>query len=320
MINSLTLQVIIYCVCFILVWFGAGLVVSVISDISKSWKLPAFFVSFFLLGLLTSLPEITIGTISILNDDPAIMVGNLLGGIIVIFLGVIPLLGMVGNGVRMPIQINKKQLVMTLLVVVAPAFLTADQRLGKWEGIFLIALYCSLFLFFSSKKSFMESMKSALHKKKKNTSKLVFKVILGVAILILASNQIVNSTLYFADILKISPFFVSLIIVALGTNIPEISIIFRAVMSNKKEIAFADYLGSASANTLLIGVFTLMHGKAIELPDHFIQRFTFLIVGLILFFFFLRSRSMLSRKESAILLLLYLGFVLFEIFFITDLV
>lgn len=131
MVNNLLLQTIIYIVCFFLVWIGAGLVVSPISDLSKSWRLPRFIISFFLLGILTSLPEITISTIAILNNDPVIVAGNLLGGVIVMFLGVIPLLGLVGNGVKMPTQLNKKQLIITLLVVVAPAFLTADQKLAN---------------------------------------------------------------------------------------------------------------------------------------------------------------------------------------------
>lgn len=319
MVNNLLLQTIIYIVCFFLVWIGAGLVVSPISDLSKSWRLPRFIISFFLLGILTSLPEITISTIAILNNDPVIVAGNLLGGVIVMFLGVIPLLGLVGNGVKMPTQLNKKQLIITLLVVVAPAFLTADQKIGQYEAIFLILLYLSLFVMFSFKQSFFEKIKTGIISRKKNSMRHLFKIVLGVLILIGASNQIVNSTLFFADMFKISPFFVSLIVVALGTNIPEISIVFRSVLSGKKDIALADYLGSASANTLLLGIFTLMHGETIQLPNHFFQRFSFLAVGLILFFFFARSRNTLSRKESAILLSLYLGFIMFEMLLIARL-
>lgn len=319
MANNLLLQTIIYIVCFFLVWIGAGLVVSPISDLSKSWRLPRFIISFFLLGILTSLPEITISTIAILNNDPVIVAGNLLGGVIVMFLGVIPLLGLVGNGVKMPTQLNKKQLIITLLVVVAPAFLTADQKIGQYEAIFLILLYLSLFVMFSFKQSFFEKIKTGIISRKKNSMGHLFKIVLGVSILIGASNQIVNSTLFFADMFKISPFFVSLIVVALGTNIPEISIVFRSVLSGKKDIALADYLGSASANTLLLGIFTLMHGETIQLPNHFFQRFSFLAVGLILFFFFARSRNTLSRKESAILLSLYLGFIMFEMLLIARL-
>ncbi len=319
MMDNLILQLIIYLVCFLLVWLGSDLVVSTIAGLSNSWRLPRFIISFIFLGLLTSLPELTIGIASIANDDPQIVAGNLLGGIIVMFLGVIPLLGVLGNGIKIPSQLNKRQLISTLIVVVAPAFLTADQKLGKWEGMFLIVLYLGLVLSFSMKQSYLDKAKNIMNRKKKRGAGLILKILVGMLLLIGASYQIVNSTIYFADILSISPFFVSLIVVAIGTNIPEISIAIRSVLSKKKDIALADYLGSASVNSLLFGIFTLMYGETIQLPNHFLQRFSFLAIGLILFYFFARSRNHLSRKECAVLLCLYLGFVVVEIMLMTSL-
>lgn len=315
--TTLIIQVLIYSLCFALVWMGAGLVVSAVSDLSKSWKIPAFIISFFLLGILTSLPEITISALAVLHNDPIIVVGNLLGGVIVMFLLVIPLLGALGNGVRIPHQLDRKQLVMTLLVAVSPAFLTADQRLTTWEAVFMIILYACLFAFFSFRQSFWEKIKTSFVHHHPHKGHLFLKVLLGIAILIGASSQIVTSTLYFAQVLRISPFFISLIIIALGTNIPEISIIFRSILNKRKDIALADYLGSASANTLLMGIFTLMHGRTIILPNHFLQRFVFLALGLILFFFFARSKNQLSRFESLALLSVYVGFILFEFVFLS---
>lgn len=316
---TLTTHIALYFLCFLLVWLGAGLVVSGVTKLATSWKIPRFILSFFVLGFFTSLPEVTIGTISVMNGDPSIIAGNLLGGVIVMFLCVIPLLGLLGNGVRIPAQLDKQQLMLTLMVVVAPAFLTADQRIGKWEAIFLILLYFTLFLFFSFKQPLLEKIKQGLTKKKKKGAILFAQMALGIGILVVASNQIVDSTLYFAEILRISPFFVSLIVVSLGTNIPEISIVFKSVISKKKDVALADYLGSASTNTLLLGVFTLMYGKTIQLPNHFFQRFAFLAIGLVLFFFFARSKNTLSRKESSLLFLLYIAFVVFELLFISQL-
>lgn len=318
MLNNISAQILIYAISFILVWISAGLVVGSVNELSKSWKLPGFVVSFFLLGIITSLPEFAIGLISILEDRPVIMAGNLLGGVIVLFLFIIPLLGVIGNGVKIPIQLDKKQLVFTLIVAIAPAFLTADQKIESWEAVFLIVLYLSLFLFFSFQNSLLEKAKNSLTRRKNKGLKHIFKIIVGVIILILSSNQIVDSTLFFANIMTISPFFVSLIVVSIGTNVPEISIIFRAISTNKKDVALADYLGSASTNTLLFGLLTLIYGQTIFLPNHFLQRFAFLSLGLILFYVFSRSKNILSRKESMFLLLLYLSFVIFEILIISS--
>lgn len=298
---------------FLFVWLGAGLVVNPISALAKTWKLPAFTVSFFLLGLLTSLPEIMIGSISVLEDDPSIYAGVFLGGSIVLLLGVVPLLGLVGAGIRMPRELGKARLMFTLATILTPAILLLDQRITREEGILMIALYIGLFLSFSFQESLVEKLEEAMVRRTKKSLSMIFKIVVGVAILLFASNQIVNSTLFFSDLWKISPFFVSLIVIAIGANVPELSIIFRSVLNGKKDIALADYLGSAAANTFLLGVFTVLRGSTLELPNHVLQRFFFLLVGLVLFFFFARSRNTISRKESALLLLLYLSFLVFEL-------
>ncbi len=313
--QSLLLQVVIYMLCFVSVWFGAGLVVSSVQEMAKTWKLPEFLISFFLLGFLTSLPETSIGAISVLSGDAEIMVGNLLGGVIVVFLLIIPLLAIFGNGVKIPNQIGRAQLIHLLVVVVAPAFLTADQRLNRWEGTFLILLYGSMIFTFSSKQSFFEKMRKNFATKKRKMLGNLLKILVGVAVLVGSGSVIVELTVHFAKILEISPFFVGLVVVALGTNIPEFSIVFKSILSRKKEIAFGDYLGSASVNTLLLGIFSLLYGNTIQLPNHFLQRFSFLVIGSILLYFFIRTKGTLSRKEGAILLLLYVGFILVEVFF-----
>jgi len=316
MYSSLVFQLFLYLLSFVFVWIGAGLVVTTVSDLSKTWKIPRFILSFFLLGILTSLPEITISSVAVANNDPAIVVGTLLGGVIVMFLGVIPLLGLVGNGIKIPTQLNKKSLLLTILVVIVPALLTGDQRIERWEALLCVLLYLFLLVYFSTIRSASSQVETRRIQKKKNVSKLLGTVVLGVLLLIGASYQIVASTILFADILHISPFFVSLIVVALGTNIPEISLIFRSVLTKKNDIAFADYLGSASANTLLMGFFVLLYGNTVFLPNHFLQRTMFLGIGLLLFFFFARSKNTISRAESAFLFLLYVVFVCFEIVFV----
>lgn len=313
--ESILLQVALYAVCFAAVWFGAGLVLGAVQELAASWKIPAFIISFFVLGLLTSLPETTIGTISVLRGDAEIMVGNMLGGVIVMFLGIIPLLAIIGNGVKMPTQIGKAQMIHLLSVVVTPAFLTSDQRLTRWEGVFLILLYISMIFTFSSKHSLLEKFSNAFAKKKKKVFWDLVKILIGVAILVGSGHFIVELTVHFADALHISPFFVGLVIIAIGTNVPELSIVVKSVLTKKKEIALGDYLGSASVNTLLLGGFTLLNGDTILLPNHFIQRFTFLVVGAILLYFFIRTKNTLSRKEGVLLLALYLGFIVVEVVF-----
>lgn len=311
--NSLSAHLLVYALSFVVVWFGSGLVVSSISNLAKTFKLPAFTVSFFLLGIFTSLPEIAIGTLSIINDDPMIYIGNLLGGVIVIFLLIIPLLGLIGGGVKIPKALNQKDLLLILAVVTIPTLLTLDNKLARWEGGLLLTAYSLLFVFISKRQSLAEKISQSFKKKKKPWKKLILKTGIGVILLFAASQQIINSTLFFSDVLRISPFFMSLLVVSLGTNIPELSIVIRSVLQKQQDIALADYLGSAVTNTLLLGILTLVYGKSVTLPNHFLQRFILLICTLSLFFFFSRSKNTLSRLESLLLLIGYGVFLFIEV-------
>lgn len=263
---------------------------------------------------MTSLPEIAISAQAVLDGDPAIAVGNLLGGVIVMFMLIIPLLGIIGNRIKVPKDLSQKHLVLILTAVVAPALLVSDQRLNVWEGILLVILYIVLFVFLFRKQSLGEKLLSTLKQKKKiSWKRLVLKIAAGVAILWFASNQIVELTLQFSSALNVSPFIVSLVVVSLGTNIPEISIIFHSIRHRQKSIALADYLGSAVANTLLLGLVAIFYGQTISLPNNFLYRLIFLATGLILFLFFARSRNTITKRESLILLACYAVFLWMEI-------
>ena len=65
---------------FFVVWWGAGLIIDAVGRISRKINLSSFAVSFFVLGLMTSIPELSVGINSVINRDPEIFVGNLLGG------------------------------------------------------------------------------------------------------------------------------------------------------------------------------------------------------------------------------------------------
>lgn len=303
----------VYILCFLLLWFGSKLVTGSVTLLAKAWKLPVFTISFFILGLMTSLPEFSIGLSALSENDPAIFSGNLLGGVVVLFFLIIPLLGVLSNGIKIPKTLHQNHIILTLVVVLAPSIMAADHKVYLWEAVVMLGLYCALFIFLMRKRSLIEKFTSMFVKKKVVYLPLLGKIAVGVVLLFIASHQIVDSTLFFARLMGVSPFFVSLLLISLGTNIPEFTIIIRSVFDKQNEVAFADYLGSASANTLLFGIFTLVYGKTIFLPGNFLQRCIFLVLGILLFFVFARSRNSLSRFECFVLLGCYFIFLFLEI-------
>ncbi|MCE7897850.1 hypothetical protein DCC61_01510 [Candidatus Microgenomates bacterium] len=310
---DLVIQVAIFIVSALALWWGTGLVVASISSIARSLNISAFTLSFFVLGILTSLPETTIGLTSLYRGEAAFTVGNLIGGTLVVFLLVIPLLGLFGGTVNLPKVMHRKQLILSLITILAPALLIADRSLHLWEGVLLVLLYGLLFVVLSSKESLYEKIVNRLRNLTHKSEHRTLKVIAGIIIILVASQFMVNTAEYFAIAFNWSPFVVGLIIVALGTNIPELSLVLRASLSGKSEVALADYIGSAATNTLLIGLFTIFNGKSIVLPNHALVRIVILAASLLLFYIFIRSQKKLTKVEALVLLLIYVIFVVIEV-------
>ena len=141
----------------------------------------------------------------------------------------------------------------------------------------------------------------------------LIKIIIGIGIVFVVGKVIFEQTLYFSNFLHVSPFFISLIALSIGTNFPELSLAVRSIVSGKKDIAFGDYLGSAATNTFLFGLFTILSDGEVVTENNFLVTFAFITFGLALFYLFSRSGNKISRFEGIVLLLIYFLFVGFEL-------
>ena len=301
-----------YFLSFFILWFGAGLIIKAVDQLSKKINLSSFSLSFFVLGLLTSVPELALGINAVIDGTPEIFVGNLIGGAVALLLLVIPSLAIFGNGIKITHQLDEKNLIFSLLVVVAPVFFIADNLVTRTEGVFLMLIYGILVYFIEKKKGLLEKVKDNLFSKETHFLEDLGKMILGVVIVFLTSRFIVNQTIVYSQGLKIPIFLVSVLLLSIGTNLPEFSLDIRSIISKKKEIAFGDYLGSASANTFLFGFLTLINGKRINISHYSKITLILVLFSLFLFYLFSRSKKEISKEEGKILLLTYLLFVLVE--------
>lgn len=312
-LKKVILNFLIFLISFIFIWLGAGLIVTSTKRIAQRLKISSFAFSFFVLGLLTSLPEFSVGLNAVSQNKPEIFIGTLLGGMVVIFLFIIPVLAIFGNGIKLKHGFKPRNIIMAMFVIAAPAVIMLDQKATRIEGIILIALYGFLLFLIQRTKGILDLSNHKLFKFKSYSLLDMVKIIAGIIIVFVSSKTVVRETLYFSQIFSVAPVILSLLVLSIGTNIPELSLAIRAVLSGNKEIAFGDYIGSAAANTLLFGLFTIISSKEVYVVDNFIYPFLFTGLGLILFYFYARSEKELSRNEGASLLLFYLAFLFFKL-------
>lgn len=311
---NLFIEIILFIFAFFLLWLGSGFIITSVSNLSYRLKVSSFLISFFVLGILTSLPELAVGLTAVTSGRPSIFVGNLLGGIPVIFLFIIPFLAILGRGIKLNHKLNQENIFLSLILSIAPFFVVIDEEVTTLEGAALILLYMIIVYVLQKRNNLMSSRNTKLLKFKRYSLLDVGKVLLGTAIVLITSNFIVDKTLYFSEIYNIAPFYISLVVLSIGTNLPELTIAMRSIVSGKKEIAFGDYLGSASANAFLFGLFTMISSEPVVQADGFFLTFIIIAAGLFLTYYFASTKRTISVKEGMVLMLIYFIFILVELF------
>ena len=301
----MTTHILIYLLAFIGIWVGSGLAIGSVERLSRSLRISSFAVSFLVLGFFTSISELSVGVNSILENDPEIYVGNLIGASIVLFMLVVPLLAITGKSIRITPEFQGFNLPASLVVISLPVILAMDGKLGKTDSVIALVLFGLLLVSVEAKKGVVEQLKHISHRSEVRAEKELLKILFGVALIFIASRFLVEQTLYFAEMLKVTPFLISLLLVAIGTNIPELSLVARSIFVRNHQIAFGDYVGSAAVNTFLVGILTLVYGRPVILTNSYEVSLLFLVVGLSMFYYFARTKNLVTRREGMVLLGLY---------------
>ncbi|GIW59610.1 MAG: hypothetical protein KatS3mg087_0676 [Patescibacteria group bacterium] len=306
-------NLLLYLLAFVGIWIGAGIAIHSVEKLSQTLKLSSFAVSFLILGLFTSVSEFSVGVNSIFENDPEIFVGNLIGASIVIFMMIVPLLAITSSSLKISPDFRNHNLPLALFTIATPTLLVLDGVVSRIDSFVSMGIYLFLVFNVQKKKGFFESLLRRNTLDKKQVLHHLSKIILAVGIIFLASNVVVHQTIYFSELLKISPFLISLLFISIGTNIPELSFVVRSAFLKSNQVAFGDYVGSASFNTFLLGLLTLIYNKPIYLNNNYLSSLIFLLVGLVAFYLFARSKNVINRREGLILLLIYAAFLLSEI-------
>jgi len=199
----------IYALSFVGIWIGSGLVIKSVEKLSQSLRLSSFAVSFLILGLFTSIPELSVGINSILENDPEIYVGNLIGASVVLFMLIVPLLAVVGNSIRITPELQGFNLPASLVVIALPVILAMDGRIGRTDSIIAMALFGFLMVSVQSKQGLLQKIKSLNPKNGVRIGKELLKILFGVVVIFIASKFVVEQTVYFSHLLQVSPFLIS---------------------------------------------------------------------------------------------------------------
>ena len=143
-----------------------------------------------------------------------------------------------------------------------------------------------------------------------------FWLIVGLGLLLLAANYLVDSSVAIAKRAKISNFIIGLTIVGIGTSAPELFVSVSSALKGSGDIAMGNVLGSNIANVLLIlGITAIILPFSIERLQR-VRDIPFLIFMTLLVMAIANDayvpgidKNTLSRIDGVVLLIIFIGYM-----------
>lgn len=323
MIPGLTLAIIFLSLILIR---SADLVVTAIRRISKEMKASSFVVASLILALSTSFPELFVGITSAIEQKPNLSLGVVVGSNVANIALVASTAALFAGRVHVYGNYLRRDVFVAFVAGILPVILVMDKYLGTVDGLVLLSMYFAYSTgFFRTRFEqigreqqeegfFYRFIRKVNHVQSVKTKELA-KLFVGISLLLASSDLIVKASVRLAEMANIPLFVVGLIIIALGTSLPELAFSLKSLTEHEPQMFFGNILGSIIANsTLIIGVTAIIRPIQIVAFDEYLTSIIYFVAAFLIFWFFIRSKHRLDRWEAGMLLALYLSLTLIELF------
>lgn len=223
------------------------------SGIARRMGISPFVVGITIVALGTSAPEAIVSISASLSGASDMVIGNVLGSNIAnlaLAFGIASII----LPLTVESRIIKRELPMLLSSTALAGYVIANDHLGYFDAIMLLAMLAITLFFISMPSS--ESAPNRLPALPPPTSsskwKDVFTFTLGLVALSLSAKACVWSASNIATQLGMSDLMVGLTVVAIGTSLPEIAASVASALKRQPGIAIGNVVGSNLFNTLLV--------------------------------------------------------------------
>jgi cation:H+ antiporter len=287
------------------------------SAIARNLGVSPLIVGLTIVAIGSSAPEIFVSVTASLGGSPGLAIGNAIGSNIAniaLVLGVTALIS--------PLEINSKvvrrEFPFLILVTLLAGVAMLDGYLNFSDGL-LLMLGMVFYLFWIVRtalksraddpmlEELMEEMPDEMPNKK-----AVTWVLLGLVLLPLSSQILVNGATGVALEFGVSEFVIGLTIVALGTSLPELAASIASVLKGEHELAIGNVIGSNIFNLLVVlGIAGVIHPAVVDssvlYKDYALM--LFLTIVLLAMAYGFKGPGHINRIEGGVLFTIYVVFL-----------
>ena len=240
--------------------FGADFLVTGAVSIARKYKVSDFVIGAAIIGVGTSMPEMTVSFLGALNGNADVAIGNVVGSNIFNVFGILGL-----TAIFFPVTFGRENLkfdipfCVTVSVILGLLFFNfftgSDNCIGRFDGILLLAAFATFMWisFYRDKKSKPQVVKVEESQQPVGPMWIsVLKVVGGLAVLVFCCDIFVDNAVLIAKSFGVSDSFVSLTLIACGTSLPELAASIAAAIKKNTSMALGNIVGSNIFNIALI--------------------------------------------------------------------
>ena len=295
-------------------WIGTELTIGGALAIARRHQLSEFFVGLVILSIGSDLPELAIAVDAGLkgllgNDASGVVVGTSIGSVVAQIGFVLGLVGVI-TYLTLPRRFVFRHGTMLLGATILLFLVAWDGHVSRLEGLILISLYVVYVMALMNGENVPEQEPSPMAGGGFSSWVLL---LVGLAAVIFSSELTVSSVVKIAHTFDISEALISVLIIGLGSSLPELSISISAILKQKTHLSVGNIIGSNILDTLLpIGITALMAGVAFERQLLFFDMpFIFVLTTVVLAFF--ATKRGVMRPQGLVILGFYAAYVIVKL-------
>ena len=295
---------------FILIVNFSDVLVDAASSVANSLKIPKIVIALTIVAFGTCAPEIAISFNSVMSNNGSMALSNVVGSCIINVLLVIGLAAIV-SPIKVKNDTIKKEmpllcfitLVFSMLVLDSNVFKFLPNAITRLDGIILLLLFM-FFVYYLYKIVKMHRNKNR-EKPMYSIPKAMFLLLISIVIIVYSSDLIVDNAVVIAEALGISHKIITMVVIVIGTSLPELTMTVRSAKKHEFDIALGNIIRTNIFNIcIVLGLPVTMFGN-VQVVDFGIIDFVVLMASSIMLLIFAKTDRRLNKTEGVIMFLLF---------------
>ncbi len=267
-------------------------------------------------GFGTSAPELTTSVSASLADAPGVAVGNVVGSNIANILLILGLAALLSPIAVKQAAFRRDGTALAMATILAIALLLLAPMTRLTGAAMVLALFAYIALSYVLDRRSRTAPAAALHEAEAASVTPPASALLGVVLLaaglagvIGGAWLLVEGAVALASALGVSQALIGLTVVAIGTSLPELAASLSAARKGEGDIAFGNIIGSNIFNALgILGAAAI--SRPFDPPNSILGLDVWVMLAVTaLLIVFALTGARIDRREGAILLLLYAGYI-----------